>query len=208
MHENRTSVAIASPPLHLRAQEHQQNNHTSIPMKKILTLLALLTCSIAVHAKTVTLGINTQPAVGDTCTAAQTAVATNETAQITSAYGFSPTLSSSSLLIIKDAITNGITLAQGSAGAFTPPVITVAGPALIQLKAPPPGGTATWFVTVRIEPESFPADKTLIIPQGTPGANVVMEQSTDLITWSPSQPGLYTNTATSHLFFRIRADRL
>ena len=35
-----------------------------------------------------------------------------------------------------------------------------------------------------------------------------MEQSRDLINWTNSVPGLYTNTAISHLFFRLRAERL
>jgi len=47
------------------------------------------------------------------------------------------------------------------------------------------------FCTVEITPESFPPDKTIIVPAGT-GANIVMESSTDLMNWSPAAPGSYT----------------
>ncbi len=63
-------------------------------------------------------------------------------------------------------------------------------------------------LTVEIEPESFPPDKTIIVPQGTPGANIVMEASGDLVHWTNAPPSLYTNTEPSHLFFRLRAERL
>jgi len=66
----------------------------------------------------------------------------------------------------------------------------------------------TAFLTVEITPESFPPDKTIIIPQGTPGASIIMEQSVDLVNWTNSVPGLYTNTAINNLFFRLRAERL
>lgn len=81
---------------------------------------------------------------------------------------------------------------------------SVSGPATIWLS----GYGSPTFVTLRIAPESFPPDKTIIIPQGTPGANIVMEQSTDLINWTNSLPGIYTNAAVNHLFFRLRAERL
>jgi hypothetical protein len=42
---------------------------------------------------------------------------------------------------------------------------------------------------------------------GTGGANIILERSTDLIHWTAAAPGAYTNQE-SHLFFRIRADRL
>lgn len=62
-------------------------------------------------------------------------------------------------------------------------------------------------MTAEIIPQSFPPDKTLVIPADTGGANVIMESSTDLVHWDAAQPGQYTNL-TSHLFFRIRAERL
>ena len=86
--------------------------------------------------------------------------------------------------------------------------VVLAGPAAFELSYGP--GTADKeiaFLTIQITPESFPPDKTLIIPPDSKGANIIMEQSTDLVNWSVSAPGAYTNM-TNNLFFRIRADRI
>ena len=87
---------------------------------------------------------------------------------------------------------------------------TIAGPATLKIVT-----VEDWrnlgqkaYLTVEIAPESFPPDKTIIIPQGTPGENIIMEQSTDLVNWTNSVPGTYTNAALNHLFFRLRAERL
>ena len=86
-----------------------------------------------------------------------------------------------------------------------------AGPAVFTLKTWNPAQSRlafeSAFVTIEIIPESFPPDKTLVVPAGTGGANIVLEGSTDLIHWSNSAPGAYTNLDT-HMFFRIRADRI
>ncbi|MBI4324432.1 MAG: hypothetical protein HY674_04140 [Chloroflexi bacterium] len=62
------------------------------------------------------------------------------------------------------------------------------------------------FCTIRITPESFSADKTLIIPEDT-SANIFLECSSDLVIWTNAVPGLYTNM-TDNLFFRLRGERL
>ena len=86
--------------------------------------------------------------------------------------------------------------------------IAIAGPARLSLKFQnPPFSYQAAFLTVEIQPESFPPDKTLIIPADTKGANILMEASADLIHWTNAPPGLYTNQP-SHLFFRLRAERI
>jgi hypothetical protein len=62
------------------------------------------------------------------------------------------------------------------------------------------------FVTLKIEPESFPPDKTIVIPQGG-GANIALECSTNLIDWVTASPGVYTNQPANK-FFRIRAEKV
>lgn len=86
--------------------------------------------------------------------------------------------------------------------------VVIAGPAKIALRTSgePRGEFQSAFVTLEIPPESFPPDKTLIVPAGT-GANIILESSTDLINWITAPPGAYTNR-TSNLFFRIRAQRI
>ena len=84
----------------------------------------------------------------------------------------------------------------------------IAGPAVFKLVASPysPGSDTRGFVTVRIEPESFPPGQTLIVPQGT-GAIVHIESSTNLVSWSTEWSQTYTN-APDHRFFRLTAERL
>ena len=62
------------------------------------------------------------------------------------------------------------------------------------------------YVTLKITPESFPPDKTVVIPQGQ-GANIIMECSTNLIDWTVTAPGVYTNVPSAK-FFRIRPERV
>jgi hypothetical protein len=102
-----------------------------------------------------------------------------------------------SLSIIKDGVTVG-SPADSGAGAV------IAGPAVVQVR--PATTVDRGFCTIEITPESFPPDKTLIIPAGT-GASITFECSTNLLDWNAVWQGTYTN-APSNKFFRIRADRL
>ncbi|TXH17579.1 MAG: hypothetical protein E6R03_03645 [Hyphomicrobiaceae bacterium] len=51
--------------------------------------------------------------------------------------------------------------------------------------------------------QGFPPDRTVVIPSGSPGANIGLEMSSDLLTWTPTQLGTYT-APTNHLFFRLK----
>lgn len=95
-----------------------------------------------------------------------------------------------------------------SAGLDLPPKTLITGPATVTLGFPnQPAPNYSSYATIEIIPESFPPDKTIIIPADTKGANILMEASADLIHWTNAPPGLYTNSPSS-LFFRLRAGRI
>lgn len=83
----------------------------------------------------------------------------------------------------------------------------VAGPGIIRLKVASSAAGGRGFCTISITPESFPPDKTIILPADTKGAIINLEASGDLINWTNAPAGSYTNL-TGNLFFRIRADRI
>ncbi len=88
------------------------------------------------------------------------------------------------------------------------PRMLIAGPATFRFGLPVPANpNYSSFVTIEIIPESFPPDKTIIIPADVKGANIIMEASPDLIHWTNAPPGFYTNQ-TGNLFFRLRAERI
>jgi hypothetical protein len=51
--------------------------------------------------------------------------------------------------------------------------------------------------------QNYPPDKAVVIPAGSPGANIALEASTDLLTWFPAPLGTYT-APTNNLFFRMK----
>lgn len=164
----------------------------------LLAIIAFVTGSVSSPAREVTLTIG--PGKG----ADEVIVNTNEVAQIVTWGPIETT--GHQIEIIKDGIQFVLSSGIGSrylaiSGGLGLPRIV--GPATIKLVAT---GSARALGTVQITPETFPPDKTVIIPQDT-GANVVLESSTNLIQWSSAMPGLYTNR-TSNLFFRIRAERI
>lgn len=134
----------------------------------------------------------------------EVSVGTNETAQIVSWFPVGD-FTSTRLDIIKDGLTVSFYSGSGirSVGSTT---ARIAGPATIRFLA---SGSSSQlgFCTVQIDPASFPPDKTLVVPAGTAGANIILESSTDLVQWRTAAPGAYTNLQ-SNMFFRIRADRL
>jgi hypothetical protein len=105
----------------------------------------------------------------------------------------------------------------GSNGSGTPsPVptagLTIAGPATIRAKAAGADSTSyagrSAFVTVSIAranstPSTAPLN-TVVIPESAAGIfSVLLESSTDLITWTAANPGSYGG-GTAKRFFRVR----
>jgi hypothetical protein len=164
-----------------------------------LAALALL----VIMASTVRAGIVTLTA-GGTNSNPTAVVKAGEIAQIRFTFDSSGIPGNAFLTIAKDGINftfGGDRLSPSYAVYRGNPVI--AGPATISLV---PGSGATAFVTIEIAPESFPPDKTIIIPEGT-GAKIALECSTNLLTWSEVWTNSYTNVP-SHKFFRIKAERI
>jgi hypothetical protein len=78
---------------------------------------------------------------------------------------------------------------------------TVAGPATFRLWA------GTSLMTVKITPESYDPNKTLIVPPGTNQVQITLESSTNLVSWATATNGVYGSPDAAH-FFRIRMDKL
>jgi hypothetical protein len=77
----------------------------------------------------------------------------------------------------------------------------IAGPAIIKLPATSDDGTrSVTFKVTRVGTASPPAE----VPQEA-GSNfdVILEQSSDLVNWTPANPGAYSGTETKR-FFRTR----
>ena len=64
------------------------------------------------------------------------------------------------------------------------------------------GYSSYQWATIRIEPQTYPPNKTLSIGEGTNAVMVTMECSSDLKTWITCTNGFYGGTNTA-LFFRI-----
>ena len=106
------------------------------------------------------------------------------------------------LTVLKDG--RGASL-KGDLGAESVKPIVVAGPARIVLATE--GPQASGFCTLRITPEAYPPDKSILVPPGAGGATVTLECSTDLVNWTAATNGVYTNLLVAK-FFRIQADRI
>jgi hypothetical protein len=91
-----------------------------------------------------------------------------------------------------------------SPGIASEPLI-VAGPATIRLIAT--SMDAAGLCTVRITPEAYPPDKSILVPPGTGGAAITLECSTNLVNWTATTNGVYTNLPAAK-FFRIREERI
>lgn len=86
------------------------------------------------------------------------------------------------------------------AGSVAPPM-AFAGPAEVRLRS-----SGISFATLAIHRVNSPSTPAAVPAE--PGQNfaVVMESSSDLITWSPAAPGTYSGTDPKR-FFRVRIDR-
>ena len=78
--------------------------------------------------------------------------------------------------------------------------LVVAGPASIKVYD---GSMATF----RLTPEPYPPDRSILVAPGSGGATVTLECSTNLVDWTSTTNGVYTNLPVAK-FFRIKADRI
>ena len=159
-------------------------------MKKLLAAAMLLTCFVA-SAGVVTVAIDENNGTNSVT------IKTNEVAHVVTLYSQGNFNPQAYLDVIAGGVTNTVTDQVKSGTA-----IFVAGPAKLVLRS---GLSPRAFCTVSIEPESFPPDKTIILPEGTVGV-IHLESSTNLIQWQDEWTNTFSNT-NQNRFFRIRADR-
>jgi hypothetical protein len=163
-----------------------------------LAIVALLTliCSANAQIRYVTLTVGSNYSGGGPITN-DFIVKPTETAELV----YFPAFNQPRLDIIKGYGSAELTPSLVNAALGTP---IVTGPATIRLRNSSSGENV--MCTLKITPESFPPDKTVVIPQGQ-GANIIMECSTNLIDWVTASPGAYTNVPSAK-FFRIRPERI
>jgi len=111
---------------------------------------------------------------------------------------------SSYLYVIKDgkAFTYW-TPAISSQGPASFDPFVVAGPATLRLRAPNSGSQA--FCTIRVTPEAFPPDRSILVPPGTNQARITLECSTNLVQWFAATNGIYGPLPEAK-FFRIKLE--
>lgn len=130
-------------------------------------------------------------------------VRTNEVASLSKFYVFSGTGAEAALVVQ----VGQHSVLSGCSGCSAIP-LPIKGPSRISLVSRDPLPGAQWFAyaLIQVTPESFPPDKTIVIPEGG-GANIALECSTNLIDWTTAPLGVYTNQPTVK-FFRLKAERL
>lgn len=79
--------------------------------------------------------------------------------------------------------------------------LVISGPATIELVAQ--SGTA--FATFRFFPDSYPPDRSALVPPGSTGATITLQCSTNLVDWVTATNGLYANEPVAK-FFRLKVD--
>ena len=109
----------------------------------------------------------------------------------------------SSIEVVKDGKKSVLQTLSVPNQGFEP--LVVAGPALIRLVVQ--SNSRAGLCTIRITPESYPPDKAILIAPGTGGATISLECSTNLVNWTTTTNGVYTNLPVAK-FFRIKEERI
>ena len=97
-----------------------------------------------------------------------------------------------------------VRITKGKFRSWLLPGAIIQGPFTLTLK-----GTETPIsaaCTLRLIPEVFPPDKTVVIPPGQ-GAQITLQCSSNLVDWVTATNGIYT-TAPSMKFFRIHSEKV
>jgi hypothetical protein len=126
----------------------------------------------------------------------QVSIAEGETAEVVSLGGVASG-SFNSASFVKDGIVFN--------SLVTPPsnFVVVKGPVTFRLVSQ--DGNA--HLTLKVMPESFPPDKTLILPPGTNQVSITLESSTNLVNWASATNGVYGSPDEAR-FFRIHLQKL
>jgi hypothetical protein len=104
-------------------------------------------------------------------------------------------------LVVKDGVSTGFP--TGNTSAFPARIV---GPA--EIKTPTTSGSVmlTYKKTPNTSSSSTttPANAVVIPTDATGSVQIILESSTDLVTWTQANPGTY-GASTTKRFFRIRA---
>ena len=165
------------------------------------TLIILLLVAITGFARTAVVTLTAKASI-DTNGVAELTVGPYEVAEVIS---FPRYINGGGWLEIeKDGKKARHVVSDNSEGQYFDPVI-VAGPATIRLITAPLGGTG--LCTVKLTPEAFPPDRTILIPPGTNQARITLECSTNLVQWFAATNGIYGPLPEAK-FFRIKLEPL
>jgi hypothetical protein len=89
------------------------------------------------------------------------------------------------------------------------PLATLNGPGkfILSMDSGTANSDSSAMMTVKIHPEAYDPNKTVIIPPGTNHVAITMETSTNLVAWLTATNGIYGGPESAR-FFRIRMDKL
>jgi hypothetical protein len=91
--------------------------------------------------------------------------------------------------------------------ATLPRLPIVTGPSSIAIDGGVSGDFGMCTIEVSDQSQCFTPSTAVVIPADSNGpVNIILESSTDLITWTAALPGTY-GTSTQKRFFRVRAER-
>lgn len=169
------------------------------PCSKLIVTLVAACMFPAAHAGVITLTAKYNDGTNNT---AELSIGPYEIAELVS---FPHLMNQGSFLyIIKDGDTfvHSVPNAQ-QPEPFDP--VTIAGPATLRLKAANQNSSA--LCTIRVSPEAFPPDRTILVPPGTNQARITLECSTNLVQWSAATNGVYGPLPEAK-FFRIKLEPL
>ena len=138
---------------------------------------------------------------------AEVLLAAGDVAQIVSVAGQVVTASGGTVNAVAEVGSKEIDLGNSLTGGSS-----VAGPARIRAKVSALNSPYSGIVTVNVVranavPTITPQNAAVIPADATGSFSVILESSTDLITWTAATPGTYSGT-TEKRFFRTRIVRL
>ena len=107
--------------------------------------------------------------------------------------------------VVKDGMTSVLETVTSPNQGRDP--LVVAGPAVIRLSVYGNSANRAGLCTVRITPEAYPPDKAILVAPGSGGAIITLECSTNLVNWTTTTNGVYTNLPAAK-FFRIKEERI
>lgn len=169
------------------------------PFQKLIVILAVACMFTTAHAGVITL---TAKDNGGTNYTEELSIGPYEIAEVIS---FPHSINHvNRLYIIKDGKTFSYNFLQNNQPEPFDP-LTIAGPATFRLVAVIPNGVA--LCTIRVSPEAFQPDRTILLPPGTNQARVTLECSTNLVQWFAATNGVYGPLPEAK-FFRIKLEPL